>query len=201
MSRRERGSVSGQTVVLALLLAGIAAVAWLAGRRAERAALLAKAEIARTEAAAPPAGPEVTAPPAEPAAAVPAEEQSATLEVAVAPPVAEPTAEPAVLSAPSRPHDDPSRCLTLEASPNSVSAYGSSGPAVQLVVRARNACASGFTGSAVHFRAVAVSMEGSELSSATGRFSGEIRPYSTAETLIAIETDLTRIRTWRVELR
>lgn len=201
MFRRERGSVSGQTVVLALLLAGIAAVAWLAGRRAERAALLAKAESARTEAVAPPAGPEVAAPLTEPASAVPAEEQSATLEVAVAPPVPEPTAEPAFLSAPPRPPDDPSRCLTLEASPNSVTAYGSRGPAVQLVVRARNSCASGFAGPAVYFRAVAVSMEGSELSSATGRFSSEIRPDSTAETLIAIETDPTRVRTWRVELR
>lgn len=201
MSRKERGSISGQTVVLALLLAGIAAVAWLAGRRAERAALLAKSERARTEAPAPPAGPEVTAAPAEPAAAVAAQEQSATVEVAVAPPIVEPTAEPAFLTAPSRPPDDPARCLTLEASPNSVTAYGSSGAAVQLVVRARNACTSGFSGPAVYFRAVAVSMEGFELSSATGRFSGEIRPYSTAETLIAIETDPTRVRTWRVELR
>jgi hypothetical protein len=53
----------------------------------------------------------------------------------------------------------------------------------------------------VYFRAVAISREGTELASATGRFSGEIRPFSTAETLVAIETDLTRVRSWRVELR
>ena len=130
------------------------------------------------------------------------EESSASIEVAIAPPPApEPTAEPAFLSEPPRSPDDPSRCLTLEASPTSVSAYGASGAAVQLTVRARNGCASGFSGPTVYFRAVAVSLEGSELASATGRFSGEIRPYSTAETLIAIETDPTRVRSWRVELR
>jgi hypothetical protein len=201
MSRRERGSVSGQTVVLALLLAGIGVVAWLAGRRTERAALLARAERERTEAAASVASPEVPAPPAAPEGAVMGEEQSAALEVAVAPPAPEPTAEPAFLSAPALRADEPGRCLTLEASPSSVSAYGATGPAVQLVVRARNSCATGFPGPSTYFRAVAVSMEGTELAAATGRFSAEIKPYSTAETLVAVEADPTRVRTWRVELR
>ena len=128
-------------------------------------------------------------------------ESSANIEVAIAQPDVEPTAEPAFLTEPPRPPDEPERCLTLEASPSSVSAYGVSGPAAQLIVRARNACSTGFPGPQVYFRAVAVSMEGSELASATGRFSGEIRPYATAETLVAIETDLTRVRSWRVELR
>jgi hypothetical protein len=201
MSRRERGSVSGQTVVLALLLAGIGVVAWLAGRRTERAALLARAERERTEAAASVVGREVPSPLATPEGAVTGEEQSATLEVVVAPPAPEPTAEPAFLSSPPLRADEPARCLTLEASPSSVSAYGATGPAVQLVVRARNSCATGFPGPSTYFRAVAVSMEGTELAAATGRFSTEIKPYSTAETLVAVEADPTRVRTWRVELR
>jgi hypothetical protein len=100
-----------------------------------------------------------------------------------------------------RPPDSPSRCLTLEASPSSVSAYGAGGAAVQLVVRARNGCVSSFSGPSTYFRAVATSYEGFDLGSAVGRFSGEIRPFGTAETLIAIEVDPTRVRSWRVELR
>jgi hypothetical protein len=203
MSRKERGSVSGQTVVLALLVGAIGVVAWLGGRRAERAALIERAVRERTEAPAPPATGEEAIPNSAPAPedALPGEERSATLEVAVAPPAPEPTAEPAVLSARDARADDPARCLTLEASPNSASAYGATAAAVQLVIRARNSCASGFSGPATYFRAVAVSMEGTELASATGRFAGEIKPYSSAETLVAIETDPTRVRTWRVELR
>jgi hypothetical protein len=176
----------GRTVVRTSLLvaAAIAAGACRMGERARPADAVPPAQAVSVP----------TAPTPEP---VVLEESSATVEVMIAPP----TAEPAFLSAPPRPADEPSRCLTLEASPSSVSAYGASGAAVQLTVRARNACASGFAGPAVYFRAVAVSMEGSELASATGRFSGEIRPYSTAETLIAIETDFTRVRTWKVELR
>lgn len=128
-------------------------------------------------------------------------ESSATIEVAVAVPEPEPTADPGFLSMPLRPADEPKRCLTLEASPTSVSAYGATGTAVQLTVRARNGCATGFSGSSTYFRAVAVSIEGSELASATGRFSGEIRPYTTADTLVAVEVDPTRVRAWRVELR
>lgn len=201
MSRKERGAISGQVVVIALLVGAIGVVAWLGGRRAERAALIERAVRERTEAPAPPVTGEAAIPPSVPQEAVPGEERSATLEVAVAPPVPEPTAEPAVLSAREASADDPARCLTLEASPNSASAYGATGTAVQLVIRARNSCATGFSGQSTYFRAVAVSMEGTELASATGRFSGEIKPYSTAETLVAIEADPTRIRSWRVELR
>lgn len=197
MSRKERGSVPGRTVVLFLLLAGIGAVAWIGGRRAERAALIEQAVRERAEAPASPVTGE--APPPE--RAVAAEEQSATLEVTVAPPVPEPTAETAFLSVAPRPADDPGRCLTLEASPSSVSAYGATGPALQLVVLARNSCATGFRGESTDFRVVAVSMEGTELAAASGRFRGEIKPYSTSETLVAIEADPTRIRSWRVELR
>jgi hypothetical protein len=201
MSRKERGSVYGQTVVLALLVGAIGVVAWLGGRRAERAALIEKAVREQTEASAPPTTGEAAIPPSAPEDAGPDEERSATLEVAIAPPAPEPTAEPAVLSAREARTDDPARCLTLEASPNSASAYGATGAALQLVIRARNSCASAFSGAATYFRAVAVSMEGTELASATGRFAGEIKPYSSAETLVAIETDPTRVRTWRVELR
>jgi hypothetical protein len=201
MSRKERGAISGKAVVLALLVAGVGVVAWLGGRRAERAALIERAVRERTEASAPPATGETAMPPSAPEEAVPGEERSATLEVAVAPPVPEPTAEPAVFSAREARADDPARCLTLEASPNSASAYGATGAAVQLVIRARNSCATGFLGQSTYFRAVAVSMEGTELAAVTGRFSGEIKPYSTAETLVAIEADPTRVRTWRVELR
>jgi hypothetical protein len=176
---------------LLLIAAVIALAACRMGERARQAESADPAAASATANDSPPATPEPIA----------LEESSASIEVAIAPPAPEPTAEPAFLSEPTRSPDDPSRCLTLEASPTSVSAYGASGAAVQLTVRARNGCASGFSGSTVYFRAVAVSMEGSELASATGRFSGEIRPYSTAETLIAIETDPTRVRSWRVELR
>jgi hypothetical protein len=143
-------------------------------------------------------------PASEPAPAptpVSMEESSATIEVAVAEPVSTPTAEPVALTAPPRPADDPARCLTLDASPAAVSAWGSTGGAVQLSVRARNACATGFPGGSTAFRAVAVSMEGTELGSAIGRFGAGIRPYATAETVVGIEVDVTRVRAWRVELR
>ena len=201
MFRKERGAISGQAVVLALLVAGIGVVAWLGGRRAERAALIERAVRERTEAPAPPTTREAAMPPSAAEESVPGEERSATLEVAVAPPVPEPTAEPAFLSAREPRAEDPARCLTFEASPNSASAYGATGTAVQLVIRVRNSCATGFPGHSTYFRAVAVSMGGTELAAATGRFSGEIKPYSTAETLVAIEADPTRIRSWRVELR
>lgn len=172
-----------------LLVAGVIALAACRmGERARQEESADPAQASAIESESPPPTP-------EPAAL---QESSTTVEVAIAP---EPTAEPAFLSEPPRPPDDPAQCLTLEASPNSISAYGASGAAVQLTVRARNGCATGFPGPRVYFRAVAISMEGSELASATGRFSGEIRPYSTAETLVAIETDPTRVRSWRVELR
>lgn len=173
------------------LLLVAAAIALAACRIGERAQPEESAEPAQASAPADPA------PTPEPVAL---EERSATIEVAIREPAAEPTAEPAFLTEP-RPPDDPERCLTLEARPSSVSAYGVSGPAAQLIVTARNGCSTGFPGPRVYFRAVAISMEGTELASATGRFSGEIRPFSTAETLVAIETDLTRVRSWRVELR
>jgi hypothetical protein len=173
-----------------LLVAGaIALAACRIGERSQPAESVAPAQAAA------PADP---APTAEPVVLT---ESSATIEVAVGEPAAEPTAEPAFLTEPQRPPEDPERCLTLDAQPSSVSAYGVSGPAAQLIVRARNGCSTGFPGPRVYFRAVAISMEGFELASATGRFSGEIRPFSTAETLVAIETDLTRVRSWRVELR
>lgn len=176
---------------LLLVAAAIGLAACRMGERAQPAEAVEPEQASATAS-------EPSPPTPEPVALV---ESSATIEVAIPAPAPEPTAEPAFLSEPPRPPDDPSRCLTLEASPNSVSAYGASGAAVQLTVRARNGCATGFPGPRVYFRAVAVSMEGSELASATGRFSGEIRPYSTAETLVAIETDPTRVRSWRVELR
>jgi hypothetical protein len=174
------------------LLLVAAAIAVAACRIGERAQPEESAEPAQASAPADPA------PTPEPVAL---QESSATIEVAIPQPDVAPTAEPAFLTEPPRPTDSPERCLTLEATPSSVSAYGVSGPAAQLIVRARNACSTGFPGPRVYFRAVAISMEGTELASATGRFSGEIRPFSTAETLVAIETDLTRVRSWRVELR
>lgn len=158
-------------------------------------------EQAQPEESAEPAQASAPADPAPTPEPVALRESSATIEVAIGEPAAEPTAEPAFLTEPPRPPDNPERCLTLDARPSSVSAYGVTGPAAQLIIRARNGCSTGFPGPRVYFRAVAISMEGSELASATGRFSGEIRPFSTAETLVAIETDLTRVRSWRVELR
>ncbi len=195
-----------RVILLSVATVAIAFAAWQGGRRAERIAI-----EERSPTDAPPPATEKE----DPGAGLP--EFSATFEVPVAIPAEEQPATPAIVptdvariapaappepaAAPEPPRDEPSRCLTLEASPSSVSAYGSAGPAVQLVVRARNGCATGFSGPSTYFRAVAVSMEGFELGSATGRFSSEIRPYGTAETLVAIEADPTRVRTWRVELR
>lgn len=106
-----------------------------------------------------------------------------------------------LLSIEERPEDEPNRCLTLEATPNSVSAYGAAGPAIQLVVRARNGCATAFSGQSTYFRVVAAGANGFPFASVNGRFSGPIPAYGTAETLVAITGDATRIATYRAELR
>jgi len=183
----------------ALVAAAIALAAYEAGRRAER-----PAAPSNPDPALPTPGPEAPAPTST--------ESHATFEVPLETPAAAPE-EPSPIppATPSRveplplveerPGDEPGRCLTLEAFPSSVGAYGARGPAVQLIVRARNGCATAFSGPRTYFRVSAAAAAGYELASASGRFAGEIPPFGVAETLVAIETDPTRAATYRVELR
>ena len=119
----------------------------------------------------------------------------------VPPPTEAPPPPPPVAAIEERPEDEPSGCLSLEATPNSVSAYGAAGPAIQLVVRARNRCATAFAGSSTYFRVIAAGANGFPFASVNGRFSGPIAPFGTAETLVAITGDVTRVATYRAELR
>lgn len=191
-------------MVLLLVGAAIAAVAWQVGRQTEREAMRESAAAARPAevSSAPPAStvPAASAPVAEPA---PAEEQ-AVYEVPVgdmeepAPPV-EPTAAPDWPPPAERRVDTPSRCIQLTAQPSNVSAFGSSGEVVQLVVRAQNGCGTNFDGA--WFRAVAIAPDGRELASASGRFPGGVRAGSSAETLIALRTKPALGLTYRAEIQ
>lgn len=187
---------------------------------------LAAYEIGRRSGQSPPLSGSTNDAAAEPAAAAPREamrlepspvESGATIEIPLGgelpaapsiesdvPSPVEPAAAPPPPPLPpidERPVDEPGRCLTLDATPNTVSAYGSAGPAVQLVVRARNGCATAFSGSSTYFRVVAAGANGFPFASVNGRFSGPIPAYGTAETLVAITGDATRITTYRAELR
>jgi len=117
-----------------------------------------------------------------------------------APAEASPT-ESAPVSFDERPREDRESCLTLEATPNRVEVYGASGPAVQLIVRARNRCAIAFSGRVTYFRAYATAPGGFDLATAAGRFDGTIPAWGSAETLIALECDPTRVARYRVEIR
>jgi hypothetical protein len=131
---------TGKAVVLLLLCAGIAVVAWQAGRATERRA-------ASAGEGAPPSVTEeqlLRAAPSAPAPLPEAGESEATFEV----PILEVDERPTVAPDPptvahgvppeDRPPDTTARCLMLQAYPSTVAAYGRSGEVVQLVVRAQN---------------------------------------------------------------
>jgi len=167
--------------VIAGAVFAIASTAACPGRPDERAAPETRAE-------------EVAPTPTVPAMA----ESSATFEVSVAP---SPTAERPVEAAPAtgeRPADTPLRCLTLQVSPSSASAYGISGEVVQLVVRAQNGCGTNFASAS--FRVTAMGYDGRPLTSAVGSFSSGIPPGGSAQTLIAIPTKPSIGITYRAEV-
>ena len=180
---------TGKAVVLLILFAGIAAVAWQAGRKAERQAARGVESVS----------PVVTAPiteePAAPAP-LPAAESEATFEVPIAETDVRPTLVP--YTAPEeRPSDTTARCVMLQAYPSTAAAYGRYGEVVQLVVRGQNGCATNF--GSVSFRAIAMGPNGLELASAVGRFPEGIRAGGSAETLIAVATKPGVGVTYRVE--
>ncbi len=85
----------------------------------------------------------------------------------------------------------------LQANPSTVSAYGTSGEIVQLVVRGQNGCSTNF--GSVSFRAIAIGLDGREIASAVGRFPEGIRAGGSAETLIAIATKPVLGATYRAQ--
>ena len=202
---------TGKAIALLLIGGAIALAAYEFGRRSvpEPALVAARSEEPGRDAA-------PVAPPARLVEEAPIESGS-TIDVplgdalpptppseAAAPAPAEPPTQPPMPPMPpieERPSDEPGQCLSLEATPNSVSAYGASGPAVQLVVRARNRCATAFSGPSTYFRVVAAGANGFPFATATGRFAGPIPAFGTAETLVAITGDATRVVSYRAELR
>lgn len=190
---------TGKAVVLLLVGGAIALVAWQLGRKAERQAL--REAPAPAPAAAVPDG--IAADPAPPPPR--AAEAEAIYEVPVAAAEERPTAPPdppppsAWPPAEDRPADTPARCLMLQAHPSNVSAFGSSGEVVQLVVRAQNGCGTNF-GSA-SFRAVAIGPDGREVASASGRFPGGVPAGGSTETLIALRTRPALSLTYRAEVQ
>jgi hypothetical protein len=191
MTRRSVRPFGRGTTLAALaasLLASVAATG-CPGRPSERVA---------PETPAASAGPPATEELAPAPTAVAMQESSATYEVPI---VAHPTEARPVYPAPvaeERPADTPERCLMLQVSPSSSSAYGLRGEVVQLVVRAQNGCGANF-GSA-SFRVTAIGADGSPVGSASGRFSETIRPGGSAETLIAIPTKPSLGLTYRAEV-
>jgi len=189
---------TGKAVVLLLVGGAIALVAWQLGRKAERQTL-------REAPAAAPAAAVPDGIAADPALPPPAAEAEAIYEVPVAVPEERPTARPepppaaAWQAAEDRPADTPARCLMLQAHPSNVSAFGSSGEVVQLVVRAQNGCGTNF-GSA-SFRAVAIGPDGREVASASGRFPGGVPAGGSTETLIALRTRPALGLTYRAEVQ
>jgi hypothetical protein len=190
---------TGKAVVLLLRCAGIAVVAWEAGRATERRA-------ASAGEGAPPSVTEeqlLRAAPSAPAPLPEAGESEATFEVPILEVDERPTAAPDPptvahgVPPEDRPPDTTARCLMLQAYPSTVAAYGRSGEVVQLVVRAQNGCGTNF-GSAF-FRAIAIGPNGLELASAVGRFPDGIGAGGSAETLIAIPTKPVMGVTYRAE--
>jgi hypothetical protein len=189
---------TGKAVVLLLLGAGIAVVAWQAGRATERKAArggesalpVTEEQLLRAE---------TPAPAPLPAAA----ESVATFEVPILEVDERPTAAPdppavaPYVPPEDRPPDTTERCLMLQAYPSTVAAYGRSGEVVQLVVRAQNGCGTNF--GYASFRAIAIGPNGLELGSAVGRFPEGIRAGGSAETLIAIPTKPVIGVTYRAE--
>ncbi len=202
---------TGKAIALLLIGGAIALAAYEFGRRSvpEPALVAARSEEPGREVApvAPPA-PRVEEAPIESASTIEVplghELPSPPPGEAGAPAPAEPPAPPPMPPMPpieDRPEDEPGQCLSLEATPNSVSAYGAGGPEIQLVVRARNRCATAFSGPSTHFRVVAAGANGFPFATAAGRFGGPIPAFGTAETLVAITGDATRVVTYRAELR
>lgn len=193
MTRRP-AQVSGRRTAI-VVLAGVAVAIASSGcpGRTERAAP--ETSAARTQ-----PGPPVTEGVALTPTAIPMVESSATYEVPIAAPPAAAEGRPVEAAPPveNRPADSPKRCLTLQVSPSSASAYGIRGEVVQLVVRARNGCSTNF-GSAT-FRVTAIGPDGRELGSAGGSFSVGIAPFGSAETLIAIPTKPSLALTYRAEV-
>jgi hypothetical protein len=176
-----------------LVLAGVAVA--IAGSacpgRTERTAQ--ETSVVRTE-----PGPPVTEGVTLTPTAIAMEESSATYEVPIAPPAAEEQRPVEAAPVENRPADSPKRCLMLQVSPSSASAYGIRGEVVQLVVRARNGCSTNF-GSAT-FRVTAIGPDGREVGSAVGSFSAGIPLGGSAETLIAIPTKPSLALTYRAEV-
>jgi hypothetical protein len=194
MTRRPAQVSGGRTALV--VLAGVAVAIASSGCPAaptERAAP--ETSAARTQ-----PGPPVTEGVALTPTVIAVEESSATYEVPIAAPPAAAEGRPVEAAPPveDRPADSPKRCLTLQVSPSSASAYGIQGEVVQLVVRARNGCSTNF-GSAT-FRVTAIGPDGRELGSAVGSFSVGIAPFGSAETLIAIPTKPSLALTYRAEV-
>lgn len=200
---------TGKAIALLLIGGAIALAAYEFGRRGVRESALVAAKSDERGEEAPPVAPP-PAPRIEPSPI----ESGSTIEVplgnelaavppseAAAPAPTEPAAPPPMPAIEERPEDEPGQCLSLEATPNSVSAYSATGPMIQLVVRARNRCATAFSGPSTYFRVVAAGANGFPFASATGRFAGPIPAFGTAETLVAITGDVTRVATYRAELR
>jgi len=193
MTRRPAQVSGGRTALVVLAGVAVAIASSACPGRAERAAP--ETSAARTQPGSP-----VTEGVALAPTAIAMKESSATYEVPIAVPPAAEERRPveAVPLVEERPADSPKRCLTLQASPSSASAYGIRGEVVQLVVRARNGCSTNF-GSA-SFRATAIGPDGRELGSAVGSFSAGIAPFGSAETLIAISTRPSLALTYRAEV-
>lgn len=196
---------TGKAVVLLLVFAAIAAVAWQAGRATERQALRDSTAAPRL-AASPAVSIAVPTAVPEPAEPVPAEEEAeAAYELpardAYGRPInsVDPPATAAWVPPESRPADTAARCLMLQAYPSNVSAYGSFGEVVQLVVRAQNGCSTNF--GYASFRAIVIGPDGQEVASAVGSFSGGIRAGGSAETLIAVRAKPGTSMTYRAEVQ
>ncbi|MEO8349651.1 MAG: hypothetical protein ABI610_12120 [Acidobacteriota bacterium] len=196
---------TGKAVALLLVFGAIAAVAWQVGRVTERKALRDGAAASPT--AVSPAFP-LDVPTAVPGPAeLPpeAEEAEATYELpardANGRPInsVDPPATAVWVPPESRPADTAARCLMLQAYPSNVSAYGSFGEVVQLVVRAQNGCSTNF--GYASFRAIAIGPDGREVASAVGSFSGGIHAGGSAETLIAVRAKPGTSMTYRAEVQ
>ena len=190
---------TGKAVILLLVGAAIAAAAWQLGRKTEREALR-----DGSPAAAPAETPDAPAAPPPVEADEPASsEVEAVYEVPVGaeePVPAPPDPSPAPVWPPpeERRADTAERCIQLTAHPSNVSAFGSSGEVVQLVVRAQNGCGTNFD--SAYFRAFAIAPDGREVAAASGRFPGGVRAGASAETLIALRTKPAMGLTYRAEI-
>jgi hypothetical protein len=193
MTRRSAQLSGGRTALVMLAGVAVAIASSACSRPTERTA--SETPVERTQ-----PGPLVAEGVSLTPTAVAMQESSATFEVpiAVSPAAGERAPVGAAPPVEIRPVDTPKRCLTLQVSPSSASAYGIRGEVVQLVVRARNGCSTNF-GSAT-FRVTAIGPDGRDLGSAVGNFSVGIPPFGSSETLIAIPTRPSLNLTYRSEV-